>query len=202
MGAALLFLVQAAPGPSPSPSPPTPLVPRRLRLEIEKHVDNVIQERGGPPRFEESVEVLGRTPDAALAEQLRDFDLECGPNVGPPNAADTLDFRPHPAPFLDLGALARLLSGTVTRMGPPRYFLYHVRGRAGADYLLREGALSVAPGSQPAAAFELVGTFPDLASAVQGFQRMERGFGSPERAQAADEPHPWQTTNCRLLSKR
>ena len=203
MGAALLLLVQAAPGPSPSPSPtPSPAVPRRLRLDIEKHVNDVMQEKGGPPRFEESVEVLGRTPDAALAEQLRDFDLECGPNVGPPTAAETTEFRPHPAPFLDLSALARLLSGAVARPGPPRYFLYRVRGRGGPDYLLREGALTVAPGEQPARAFELVGSFPDLASAVHGFQRMERGFVTPERAEAGDAPPPWATTNCRLRSKR
>ena len=202
--AALLLLVQAAPNPSPGPSatPPPPPAPRRLRLDIEKHVDDVMQDHGGVPRFEESLEVLGRAPDAALEEQLRDFDLECGPNVGPPTAAETTEFRPHPAPFLDLSALARLLSGAVTRPGPPRYFLYRVRGRGGPDYLLREGALTVAPGQQPTAAFELVGSFADLAGAVRGFQRMERGFASPDRADAADAPPPWATTNCRLRSRR
>jgi hypothetical protein len=202
---ALLAVMQAAPSPSPSPSPPpppAPLLPRRLRLDIDKHVDSVMQEKGGPPRFEDAVEVWGRTPEAALADQLRDFDLECGPNVGPPTAAETTEFRPHPAASLDLGALARLLSGAATRSGPPRYFLYRVLARGGAEYLLREGALAAAPGQQPVAAFELVGSFPDLASAVNGFQRMERGFGSPERASAADASPPWATTNCRLRSKR
>src|SRR5262245_20104552 len=195
--AALLCLAQAAPSPSPTPPPsPSPAAssraeaPRRLRLDIEKHVDEVL-DKSGLPRFQESVEVIGRTPDQALEEQLRDFDLECGPLSGPPTAAETTEFRPHPAPFLDLSALARLLAGRVKSPGPPRYFLYRVQSPGGVDYLLREGALTVAPGQQPATAFELVGSFPDLASAVHGFQRMERGFGSPERAEAADAPPPW-----------
>jgi hypothetical protein len=122
--------------------------------------------------------------------------------VGPPTAAETTEFRPHPAPFLDLSALARMLSGAVTRPGPPRYFLYRIQRPGGLEYLLREGALIVAPGQQPTTAFELVGSFPDLAGAVRGFQRMERGFAFAERADAADAPPPWATTNCRLRSRR
>ena len=64
IGAALICLVQAAPSPSPSPSPsptpePAPLTPRRLRLDVERHVESVMQSRDdGTPRFQESVDTL------------------------------------------------------------------------------------------------------------------------------------------------
>jgi hypothetical protein len=199
--AVLLLLAQAPPSPSPSPSP-APEQPRRLRLDIERHVDTVMRDRGGQPRFEESVDVLGRAPDVALAEQLRDFDLECGPSSGPPTAVESREFRPHGAPALDLAALARSLAGALSQPGPPRYFLYRLRGAAGPDYLLREGQLTVAPGQQPVTSFELVASFPDLASAVQGFRRMERGFGDAVRADAGEPPPPWASVPCRLRPRR
>jgi hypothetical protein len=200
MCVALLLLPQAAPSPSPTPSPAER--PRRLRLDIEKHVDSVMRDRGGRPSFEDTVEVLGRAPDVALAEQLAEFDLECGPTLGPPTHVESREFRPHPAPFLDLAALSRALAGAISQPGPPRYFLYRVRGTDGPDYLLRDGPLTIAPGQQPTTAFELVASFPDLGSAVHGFRRMERGFGSTERADTADPAPPWATTPCRLRPRR
>jgi hypothetical protein len=202
--AALLLLVQAVPSPSPSPSasPPPPGVPRRLRLDIEKHVDSVMQDHGGTPRFEESLEVLGRPPDVVLEEQLREFDLECGPGIGPPTHVESREFRPHVAPFMDWSALAKYLAGVVSKPGPPRYFLYSIQRPGGLEYLLREGALTLAPGQQPVTALEFVGSFPDLASAVRGFQRMERGFADPARGDATDPAPPWSSAPCRFRPRR
>lgn len=213
----LLWLGQAAPAQSPSPAPtpspaaatpaspapaPSPAGSHRLRLDIERHVDSVMRDEGGLPRFETSVEVLGRPPDVALAEQLKAFDLECGPVGGPPTAAESMEFRPHPAPYLDLSQLARALAGNIGNPGPPRYFLYRLHGQGDVEYLLREEELRTAPGQQPSTTYELVASFPDLSSAVQGFYRMTRGFGTPERAEQADPPAPWATTNCRLRPRR
>src|SRR5262245_32528921 len=208
--AALLCLAQAAPSPSPSPSPsaspsaPASGQPRRLRLDIEKHVDDVMaRDKDGRPRFEESIDVLARAPDEALAQMLQEFDLECGPSSGPPTAVESREFRPHMSPSLDVSALlTRLLAGAVTKPnGPPRYFLYRVQAPGGADYLLREGRLTVPPGQQPTTAFELVEGFPDLASAVRGFQRMERGFADPVSKDAA-RPPDWSSSPCRLRPRR
>jgi hypothetical protein len=209
----LLWLAPAAPAqspvpaPSPSPAPsatpsPAPAVPQRLRLDIERHVESVMRDQGGTPRFETSLEVLGRPPDLALAEQLAGFDLECGPAGGPPTANESMEFRPHPAASLDLAALARALSGTLGNPGPPRYFLYRVHGSAEVEYMLREQELRTPPGQQPNTRFELLASFPDLASAVHGFRRMTRGFDTAERADQADPPSPWATTTCRLRPRR
>ena len=157
-----------------------------------------MREQGGTPRFETSLEVVGRPPDIALAEQLQEFDLECGPAGGPPTANESMEFRPHPAQSLDLAALARALSGTLGNPGPPRYFLDRVRGQGEVEYLLRDGEIRMAPGQQPTTAFELVASFPDLASAIQGFRRMSRGFDTAQRADQADALSPWQPQPCRL----
>ena len=202
---ALLGLWQAAPGPTPSPSPsPAAERAQRLRLDIEKHVDSVMRERDGQPRFEESVDVLARAPDVALAQMLQEFDLECGPSSGAPTHVESREFRPRLAPALDLSALlTRLLAGAATSpSGPPRYFLYRVQAPGGPDFLLREGRLTVAPGQQPTAAFELVEGFPDLASAVHAFRRMQRGFGSTARADAGQPPPDWSFAPCRLQPRR
>ena len=59
------------PAPAASPSPgPVVVQAHRLRLDIERHVDSIIRDHGGTPNFETSVDVLGRAPDIALAEQL------------------------------------------------------------------------------------------------------------------------------------
>ena len=190
--------------PSPSPTPePAPLTPRRLRLDVERHVESVMQSRDdGTPRFQESVDVLGRPPDVVLEEQLREFDLECGPGIGPPTHVESREARPHPAPFMDWSALAKYLAGVVSQPGPPRYFLYSIQRPGGVEYLLREGRLTLAPGQQPITALQLVGSFPDLASAVRGFQRMERGFGDPQRADAAEPAPPWSTAPCRFRPRK
>jgi hypothetical protein len=212
IGAALICLVQAAPGPSPSPSAtssPSPAgspqaeAPRRLRLDIDKHVEDVMQSRDdGTPRFRESVDVLGRPPDVVLEEQLREFDLECGPGIGPPTHVESREFRPHSAPFMDWSALAKYLAGVVSQPGPPRYFLYSIQRPGGLEYLLREGRLTLAPGQQPIPELQLVGNFPDLASAVRGFQRMERGFGDPQRTDSTDPAPPWSSAPCRFRPRR
>lgn len=199
----VLLLAQAAPSPSPEPSPSPSASPvPRLRLDIERHVDSVMRGHGDKPSFETEIEVIGRPPDVALEEVLRDFDLECGPSTGPPTAIESREFRPHPAPYLDLSALAQMLSGALSRPGPPRYFLYRLRGNGGPEYLLREEALVTPPGQQPSTSFELVASFPDLDSALRGYRRMARGFDTPERADKADPPPPWATTTCRLRPRK
>ena len=197
----VLLLAQAAPSPSPEPTPWAPSAPR-LRLDIERHVDSVMRDHGDKPAFETEIEVIGRPPDVALEEILRDFDLECGPAIGPPTAVESREFRPHSAPYIDLTALAQMLSGALAKPGPPRYFLYRLRGTGGPEYLLREEALVTAPGQQPTTAFELVASFPDLDSALHAYRRMARGFDTPERTDRADPPPPWATTTCRLRPRR
>jgi hypothetical protein len=102
---------------------------------------------------------------------------------------------------MDWTALAKYLAGVVSKPGPPRYFLYSIQRPGGVEYLLREGALTLAPGQQPITALQLVGSFPDLASAVRGFQRMERGFADPQRADATDPAPPWSSAPCRFRAK-
>jgi hypothetical protein len=196
-----LLLAQAAPSPSPEPGP-SAAGPPRLRLDIERHVDSVMRGHGDTPSFQTEIEVIGRPPDVALEELLRDFDLECGPSTGPPTAVESREFRPHPAPYLDLTVLAQMLSSALSKPGPPRYFLYRLRGTGGPEYLLREEALVTAPGQQPTTSFELVASFPDLDSALRAYRRMARGFETPERADKADPPPPWATTTCRLRPRR
>ena len=108
--AGLLLLAQAAPasGPSPSPSPTPvaspspPAVPQRLRLDIARHVDSVLREQDGTPRFETSLEVVGRPPDIALEEAIhrslcghigRDFENRSPLAVGPLKWEQPLDPR-------------------------------------------------------------------------------------------------------------
>lgn len=208
----LLLLAQAAPAPaatptpspSPTPSPAAhaPAVPQRLRLDIARHVDSVMRDQDGKPRFETSVEVIARPPDIALAEQLAEFELECGPAGGPPSVAESMEFRPHPSPYIDLAAVARAVSSAIGNPGPPRYFLYRIAGGGEVEYLLREEELRSAPGQQPITAFELVASFPDLGSAIDGWRRITRGFATARREDLANPPAPWQTQPCRMRPRR
>ena len=194
-GALLLVLfVSAAPAAPPTPrasaAPP-------LHLDIEGHVEHLLEEHQEDLRFETEVDVVGRTPEEALAQHFRDFDLECGPTGGSaPTVAESREFRPRPPPAIDFLLLSRLLSGSHTAKGPDRYFLYRLSRGATTVYTVREERLGGAAAVAPGGTFELVETFPDLHSAVRAWQRMERGFGSPVGPDAPP-PAPWATTNCR-----
>lgn len=201
----LLLAAAAAPQASPAPRPtPTP-APRAsaspsqpLKLDVEQHVEKVMEEHADDLRFEEEVDVTGRTPEVALAQHFREFDLECGPSGGgPPGHVESREARPHQAPYLDMLALARLLSGLGSKgKGPERYFLYRIVHGDTAVFTVREARLTAAEGAAPGGTFELVETFPDLGSAVNGWRRMERGFGTPVGSDASPPP-PWATTTCR-----
>jgi hypothetical protein len=191
----------ASPSPSPSPSP--------LTLDVEKHVDQVLAEEAskGAPRFETTIEVVGKSPQIMLERFFGGVDLECGPigslppGGGAPTVAETREFRPHPPPTADFGALIAAVGQAVAKKlkgkGPEKYFLYRVHSQNGEKYLLREGRvpaswLDTLPGTR----FDLVAAFPDLDSGVKGWKRLERGFPTVEGSNAPP-PQPWQTTTCR-----
>ncbi len=183
--------------PTPSPSP--------LTLDVEKHVDQVLTEEAnkGTPRFETTIEVVGKSPQIMLERFFGGVDLECGPvgsvasGGGAPTVAETRAFRPHPSPSVDFAALGRAVAKKLKGKGPETYFLYRLRSKEGEKYLLREGR--VPPSwleSLPGTRFDLVAAFPDLDSGVKGWKRMERGFPSPVSPDAPP-PEPWVTTTCR-----
>jgi hypothetical protein len=172
-----------------------------LRLDVDKHVERLLadREKGGMPRFETSIEVLGKSPQVMLERFFRGLDLECGPvPSAAPTDVDMRTFRHLPTPYLDLAALAAALAKRQKEKGPDRYFLYRVRRASGVTYWLREDRI---PDSlffnSPGTTFELTATFPDVDSAVKGFRRMERGFETPKPTASASPPPPWATIPCR-----
>jgi len=187
--------------PTPSPSP--------LALDVEKHVDQVLAEEAskGTPRFETTIEVVGKSPQIMLDRFFGGVDLECGPigsvppGGGAPTVAETRAFRPHLPPSADFGALIAALGQAVAQKlkgkGPEKFFLYRIRSKDGERYLLREGRLPPSwLDSLPGTRFDLVAAFPDLDSGVKGWKRMERGFPSAV-SPSAPPPEPWATTTCR-----
>jgi hypothetical protein len=183
--------------PTPSPSP--------LTLDVEKHVDEVLAEEAtkGTPRFETTIEVVGKSPQIMLERFFGGVDLECGPigsvaaGGGAPTVAETRPFRPHPSPSVDFAALGRAVAQKLKGKGPEKYFLYRLRSKGGEKFLLREGRVPASwLDSLPGTTFDLVAAFPDLDSGVKGWKRMERGFPSPVSPDAPP-PDPWATTTCR-----
>lgn len=182
---------------------PTP-APRRLVLDVDRHVDQLLAEeaRKGTPRFETTIEVVGKSPQIMLERFFGGVDLECGPGGAPPGGGAPSDIemravRPHPSPYVDFAALGRAVAEKLKGKGPERYFLYRVHAQEQIHYLLREER--VPPSwlqALPGTTYELVAAFPDLDTAVRGWKRMERGFSSPV-APSAPPPPPWQTTTCR-----
>ena len=187
----------ATPTPSPSASPFT--------LDVEKHVDQVLAEQAGKdtPRFETTIEVVGKSPQIMLERFFGGVDLECGPlgsvpaGGGAPTVEETRPFRPHLSPSVDFAALGRAIAQKLKGKGPEKFFLYRVRSKNGEKYLLREGRVPASwLDSLPGTTFDLVAAFPDLDSGVKGWKRMERGFPTAEGSNAPP-PQPWATTTCR-----
>jgi hypothetical protein len=178
--------------------------PQRLVLDVDKHVERKLAEEAkfAPPRFETSIEVVGRTPQVLLERFFGGIDLECGPGGGgAPSVEEMRGYRPHTSPTADLMALAMALAGKV--MGKvkgkpePRYYLYAVRRSGSLNYALREERV---PDSWfynfPGVSFELVESFADRNAAVTAWRRMERGYGTPVAPKI--EPIPqWATSPCR-----
>jgi hypothetical protein len=190
-----------APGSTEDPTARKEPSPKPLRLDVDRHVERLFHERAnrGPLRFEETIEVVGRSPQAMLERSFRGLDLECGPaGVGAPTEAETRQFRPHPTPYLDFAALARLLKGRFEDGGAPRFFLYRVRNKEGVRYSLREDRVPDAwLYGLPGTSFELVETFTDADGAVRAVRRLERSLALRGPTVMAPPLPPWVTMNCR-----
>jgi hypothetical protein len=199
---AILMCPLAAPGRAQSPSPtpsPSPIV-----IDVDRHVDQVLEEEAkkGPPRFQTTIEVYGKSPQIMLERFFGGVDLECVPGGAPPGGGAPTEVemravRPHPAPYVDFAALGMAVAKKLKGKGPERYFLYRVRNKERVNYLLREGRVPPGTiGALPGVAYDLIAAFPDTDSAVRGWKRMERGFPTAEGPDASPPP-PWQTTTCR-----
>jgi len=180
---------------------PVPADPRWIRLDVDKHVERLLADpqKGGLPRFETSIEVLGKPPQVMFERFFHGLDLECGPaSSAPPTDVEMRTVRHLPTPYWDLAALVGALAKRLKEKGPDRYFLYRVRRAGGVSYWLREDRISDATlFNIPGTTFELAATFPDLDSATKGWRRMERGFETPRPTVSASPPPPWATIPCR-----
>jgi hypothetical protein len=153
------------------------------------------------PRFQESVEVVGQTPQAMLERQLEGLHLECGPagGGGAPTETDMRAARPHPSPYADFLPLLKAVKGALKKKQPDRYFLYRVTGPQGVRHVVRperiaDALLYAVPGTQ----FDLIDAFPDLDDAVRALRRLERGFDTAVSRLPTNPPQPWATeTPCR-----
>lgn len=198
-GGAWAQLPAASPSPSPV-APPSP--PPSIRSEVDKQVERLLEReaREGVPRFETSIEVVGKSPQVMIERYFGGLDLECVPaGLGAPTVAEMGEARPTPPPTGDLLALAQLVASKLKgrSKGPDRYFLYRVRRGTEVRYDLREskvplGWLYGVNGTS----FELVEGFPDRDSAVRGLRRMERGIPGPLPASPAS-PAIWASSPCR-----
>jgi hypothetical protein len=182
-----------SPGATPSPSP-TP--PPSLRRAVEEQVGKLIEReaRGGVPRFETSIEVIGKTPQLMIERFFGGVDLECLPaGVGAPSVAELGEARPTPPPTADLLALAQLMAAKLPGKGkgPDRYFLYRVRRGVEVSYDLRERKVPVTwLYGINGTTFELLEGFQDRETAVRGLRRMERGIPGPIPTSSGTRP-PW-----------
>jgi hypothetical protein len=181
----------------PAPSAEDETGKKRLKLDIDKRVEAALERDADTPRFEEQVDVEGRTPEELLARFTEGADLDCEPaGVGAPTEYEMREVRPGPSPYLDFLALGSALLAHRRRKGPDRYFVYRVSRGASVSYVLREGeagkGFELGPGG---ATLELVASFPDRERALRRFRRLERGQTGPETD--ASPPPPFLATNCR-----
>jgi len=163
------------------PVPPTPVPSAtplpRLVLDVDRHVREVAETE--MPRFR--IEVTGRTPQQAFEESLRGFDTLCGPGGGgAPTVAEMKPYRPNAvSPSLVSVDVLKLIAG-LKKMGPDRFFLYRMSRPEGVTYILNDGRLPVSQLLLPGAVLEPIAAFPDRATAVRAWRRMQRGFETPE----------------------
>ena len=199
---------QATPSPSASPSPsatPGPAPSQPFHLDLDRHVDEAVKKlEGDLPRFQESVEVIGKTPQVMIERFFGGLDLECGPAVGgAPTDVETREFRPHTAPTADFLSLATALAQMFKskgkgKPGTARYFLYRIRHGHEVTYSLRDGRV---PDSwfynTSGTTYELLETFDDPKAAAQAYLRMERGFAVPVPTTSSYATPVYQTIPCR-----
>lgn len=180
--------------PSPPAGPPRP----RLRLDLERHARKQVEEERGTalPRFEESVEVEGQTPQSILERQLQGVPLDCGPAGGgdAPTETEMRAVRPHGAPYIDVLPLAKKLLDRRKKKQADRYFLYRVHRPEGVRYDLRaervpESWSYTIPGTK----FELLGGFADRDDAARALRRLEQGFDRAVSTLKVSPPQPWAT---------
>lgn len=165
----------------------------RLRLDVDRHVKDVV-DKDTRLRFEESVEVLGKTPQGALEEHFDSREDVCGAaGGGAPSEADMRDVRVQPAPSLNILGVAQALAGLIKRRGEDKFFLYRVRKADSVSYVLHETKLPASTlfGS-PGLIYELIDAFPDRGSATRAWRRVEQGL--PPRP--AKEPSGFVPSPC------
>jgi hypothetical protein len=193
----------AALEPTPEPTPPAP---KRLRLDIDRLVEERLEEdrRAGVPHFETEVEVVGKSPQVMLYRFLRGIENDCRPGGAPPGGGapthiEMREARWNPSPSADLGAALMLIAHALkgTTRGQDKYFLYRVNVKGDVSYLLREGRLPDAMlYARPGTTYELIKAYADTKSGGKALRRMERGFATPE-ASSAPPPAAWQISTCR-----
>lgn len=186
---ALTTLCSGAPAEEPKQQP------RRLKLDVERHVERVL-EKDDRLRFEERVEVVARSPQQQLQRFVEGAELDCEPaGVGAPTELEMREVRPGPAPYVDLLALAGAALAQLKKKGPPRFFVYRVTRVGKASYLVREGGAPQGWAAGPGGvSIELVDSFPDRKSALAAWQRLERGLEGPPKA---SPPPPFLSSACR-----
>ena len=155
-----------SPAATPTPAP-------RLQLDVDRHVERLLNP--GVPRFE--VEVTVRTPQEALREHFRGFQVCGGGGPSAPTVAEMAPHRPQGPTAVSVDIL-KLISD-LQKSGPDRFFVYRVTKAEGVSYLVREGRLPWSQLTAPGATLEPIAAFPDRASATQAWRRLERGYPSP-----------------------
>ena len=195
-----------APTPSPTPTPepsPTPR-PKRLRLDLNRHIDDIVKrrDRSGLPHFEDRIEVEDRTQEA-LDEMLRGLDLACAPSEGgPPPTSELNDFRGAKIPvYWDYLAAAKAIFKALRKVnpwkGPADWYLYGVTQGDSLRFLVRKGELPVQLRlSQPGVVWEEIARFDSSGEATAGMRRLERGFETVTRRKPGDPAHPSMRIQC------
>jgi hypothetical protein len=197
LGAVAAGAEPEASGPAASPSPRP-----RLTLDIVRHVDDLLFRQPDLPRFEERVEVVGRSDQAALIRAFKGIDLCNGPTSGgAPTMYELRAMGPHPAtPSLDLTTtlqtLAMKLAGHGS--GEDHYFLYRARLPEGVRYFLHEGRIPQSSLYGPGLTFEMIQGFADASSAARAWRQLDRGLAFRPDVDPLQMPVPlWATTPCR-----
>jgi hypothetical protein len=132
-------------------------------------------ERSDLPRFEESIEVIGRSPEALLGRFLTRDELKRTRALSSaPSVQETQEYRPGPTqganlmPVLDW--LARKARGPSN--ATPRFYVYELLGRDGRWPVLRDRPLASSGFGTAGLTWTLVGAFPDWASARRVYEEL------------------------------
>jgi hypothetical protein len=182
-------------GPAPSPAP-------GLTLDIGRHVDDLMVKQPELPRFEERVEVVGRSEQGFLVRAFKGIDLCNGVTPGgAPTMYELRQMGPHPAtPSVDLMTTMQTLALKLGMRGhgEDRYFLYRAQLPEGVRYFLHEGRIPASSLYGPGSSYELIQEFSDPKAAARAWQQLDRGLAPHEDRDPLEMPTPlWATTPCR-----